>query len=60
MLDILTRALIQLKTALDKDDIPILIGGGMGLYLRDTFQKIHRHQRIHTIRISEPHMIFEE
>jgi hypothetical protein len=39
----LIPALLELKQRLDKYDIPVLLGGGMGLYLRQTYMREDRH-----------------
>jgi len=42
---VLAQSLLQLKRALDPSGIPIIIGGGMGLYLRETYLPEERSPR---------------
>ena len=42
---VLTRSLLELKRAMDPSGIPIIIGGGMGLYLRETYLPEERSPR---------------
>ncbi len=43
--DILFQQLVDLKRRLDQERIPFLLGGGMGLWLRDSFMHGHRSPR---------------
>jgi len=45
MFDALEQELVALKVALDPHAIPLLVGGGMGLYLRDRYVPTVRQRR---------------
>ncbi len=45
MYDVLLHELLTLKAALDRYNIPVMIGGGMGLYLRDVYLQVERQPR---------------
>jgi hypothetical protein len=42
---VLSQSLLELKRALDPSGVPIIIGGGMGLYLRETYLPEERSPR---------------
>ena len=42
---VLAQSLLELKRALDPSGVPIIIGGGMGLYLRETYLPEERSPR---------------